>query len=329
MYRLSVGVTTGMGFETADWIASHADTLGIDAIWIGEDIGAGQDTSVLASSMILRSTKVEVGTGIVPVTMHNIATIARMALTLHEISDGRFSLGIGIGGTQDLRKAGVRIRKPVTALRESTLCLRSLWEGQKVTAANDLFSLDRYSLRLGAPVRIPIFYGVRGPQMLTLAGELSDGVILSGPFDYIERAISIVREAAVNTGRDPAEVRVVVWVPTIPTFRGIKEKTAKRIVALVVADTPQAVVEMLSLDREKIRAIGAEVARSGPKSGAALVDDEILNAFSISGSKEHMVDQFQALHEIGADEVVLGPPFSGEWKIALAELATELRRRNE
>ena len=326
MYRLSIGVTTRMSYETTNWIATHADDLDIDGIWIGEDIGAGQDATVLASSMILRSRNVEVGTGILPIATHNVATIARSALTLQEMSTGRFVLGIGIGGIQDLEREGVRISKPVSALREATECLRALWRGERTTAKSELINLDRYSLRLESPVSIPVFFGVRGPQMLALAGELGDGVILSGPFDYVEKAIVIVRKAARSAGRKPIDVRAVLWVPTIPTFGGIKEKTAKRIVALVVADTPDAVVDMLNVDHSRIHAIREEVAKSGPKAAANLVDDEILDVFSISGSKEHMVDQFDALAEIGINEVVLGPPFSGNWKLALSEIVSETRR---
>ncbi|TFF92534.1 LLM class flavin-dependent oxidoreductase [Candidatus Thorarchaeota archaeon] len=325
MYRLSLGITTKMSVETTDWIARHAKTLGADGIWIGEDIGAGQDVFVLAASVLLRTSEVRVGTGIVPISTHNLTTIARSSLALHEVGNGRFALGLGIGGTQDLQSAGMRIRKPVTEMRKATELLHSLWRGETVSVMTELTEVESYSLRLSEDITVPVFFGVRGPQMLDLAGRVSDGVILSGPFEYIERAIDIVRNAAVDTSRDPAEIEIVVWIPTIPTFRGIKKKVARRIVALVVADTPESVVEMLSVNPEKLAKIRRKVASAGPKAGAEFVDDHVLDAFSISGSKQHMANQFETLASLGVNEIVLGPPYAGEWKSSLAEVIREAK----
>jgi 5,10-methylenetetrahydromethanopterin reductase len=329
MYRLSLGVTTKMEAETTDWISRNVEALGLDGVWIGEDIGAGQDTAVLAAAMLLRSQRVRIGTGIIPIAVHSIAAIARDSVTLQEIGKGRFVLGIGIGGIQDLQKEGVSLRKPVTEMENAAVILRSLWEGKRVTLKSDLFYMSEYSLRLQQPLSIPLFLGVRGPQMLELAGRVADGVILSGPFDYVKKATAIIEKATLRAGREISEMEVVIWIPTIPTFCGIKEKAAKRIVALVVADTPLSVAAMLKIDQEKLAKIREKVASSGAKAGAEFVDKEILDAFSISGSKEHMVDQFEEFSRIGVTEVVLGPPFAGSWKLALAEIAQEVRERGQ
>ena len=163
--------------------------------------------------------------------------------------------------------------------------------------------------------------------MLKLAGTIADGVILSGPFDYLSYAIKMVDVAAEQAGRSKEDVEKVVWVPTIPTFKGIEEKVARRVVALVIAVTPDVVLDMLTVDREKVNQIRETVAASSPKEGAEFVDNELLDVFSISGTKEHMVDRFEDLSGIGATEVVLGPPFSGDWREALIEIIGEVNSR--
>jgi alkanesulfonate monooxygenase SsuD/methylene tetrahydromethanopterin reductase-like flavin-dependent oxidoreductase (luciferase family) len=52
-----------------------------------------------------------------------------------------------------------------------------------------------------------------------------------------------------------------------------------------------------------------------------------MDMFSISGDKEHMVDRFEELSKIGATEVVLGPPFTGDWRGAMEEIFEEIQRR--
>jgi len=171
MYRASVGITTSMNVSATSWIGENADSLGIDGIWVGEDIGIGQETSILSADLLSKTIDVRVGTGIVPITIHNIATIARAALTLHEVGNGRYVQGVGVGGIQDLVKQGKQLTKPVTELRKATQVLRQLFKTESVTIQTELMTLREFSLRINEPVNVPIFYGVRGPQMLKLSGN--------------------------------------------------------------------------------------------------------------------------------------------------------------
>ena len=175
MYRASVGITTHMSVRATNWIGEHAEKIGIDGIWVGEDIGIGQETSILTANLLIKTSTIRVGTGIIPITVHNISTIARSSLTLHEAGNGRFVLGIGIGGVQDLIKYGVHLKKPVTELEKSTQILKQLFRAESVTMETELSKLSEFSLRIPEPVDIPIFFGVRGPQMLKLAGRVEEG----------------------------------------------------------------------------------------------------------------------------------------------------------
>jgi len=318
-----------MGVNATNWIAQKADSLGAKSIWIGEDIALGQETFVLTAATLLQSKNVRVGTGIIPVTVHNIATLARVGVTLDEIGAGRFAFGLGIGGIQDLEKYDIHVKKPVTELRKSVKTLRQLWAGEKVDSSSEMISLRGFELGSANPFNAPIFLGVRGPQMLKLTGKIADGGILSAPFDYLRFSIKTVNDAAEQAGRDKNDIEKVVWVPTVPTFKGIKEKVARRVVALVIADMPDAVLDMLTVDRERVNRIRETVAASSPKEGAEFVDEELLDVFSISGTKEHMVDRFEDLADIGATEIVLGPPFSGDWREALTEIFAEVDSRRD
>lgn len=318
-----------MELSATNWIGQNADSLGVEGIWVGEDIGLGQETSILTASLLENTRKARVGTGIIPISVHNLSTIARTALTLQELGNGRFVLGIGLGGIQDLQRLGKQVEKPVSALRDTTIALKRLFNSESVTMESEVFSFAGYSLRLSHPVDIPVFFGVRGPQMLKLAGNIADGVILSGPQEYLTYAIDTVDKAAITREKGMKGIEKVVWLPTIPTFRGGSEKLARQVVALVVADTPEQVLDLLDIDREQAVKIREIVAASGPKAGAELVDEEFIDTFAISGTKEHMVDRFEEIHRLGATELVLGPPFSGEWRQAMTDVFEEIYRRRK
>ncbi|MFX1416399.1 MAG: LLM class flavin-dependent oxidoreductase [Promethearchaeota archaeon] len=327
MYRASVGITTNMRPKATGWIASNAERLGIHGIWIGEDIDLGQDVFVLTAATLIQAPKSRVGTAIIPVAVHSIKTLARAAITLHQTGGGRFVFGTGIGGIQDLRSLGISLTRPVSELREAISVLRGLWAGETVTAKSELIQLKDFNLGLKKPLEIPIFLGVRGPQMLKLAGQVADGVILSGPFDYLKDAIKRVDKAAQNSGRSGEDIEKVAWLPTIPSYEGSDEGLAKRVVALVVADMPPQVVDMLDVDKQRVSQIREAVAKSGPTAGIPFVSQEIIDMFSISGEIEYMVDRFETLAKMGLTEAVLGPPFSGNWRGAMTEIFEEIRRR--
>jgi alkanesulfonate monooxygenase SsuD/methylene tetrahydromethanopterin reductase-like flavin-dependent oxidoreductase (luciferase family) len=90
---------------------------------------------------------------------------------------------------------------------------------------------------------------------------------------------------------------------------------------------PEPVLEMLFIDKEKLYHLKEAVRKSGPSAGIDYVDREIMDMFSISGDRDHMVDRFEELARIGATEVVLGPPFTGDWRQAMEEIFSEIQRR--
>ncbi|MFX1271844.1 MAG: LLM class flavin-dependent oxidoreductase [Promethearchaeota archaeon] len=329
MYRASVGITTNMRVTATDWIAKNAEDLGIDGIWVGEDIDLGQDVYVLTTAALLNASKTRVGTGIIPITVHKISTIARAAVTMQNTGNGRFVFGTGIGGIQDLNNFGIIVKKPVTELKKCVMTLRKLWAGESVTIESELMKLDNYSLGLKKAVEIPVFLGVRGPKMLKLVGEIANGAVLSGPIDYLKDAVKRINSSAKNSGREDPDIEKVAWLPTIPTFKGGKEALAKRVVALVIADMPQSVLDLLDVDQERVERLRIAVSKSGPDAGIPYVNQELIDMFAISGSREHMVDRFELLAEIGLTEVVLGPPFSGDWRGAMTEIFEEIRNRKE
>ncbi|MFW9794810.1 MAG: LLM class flavin-dependent oxidoreductase, partial [Candidatus Thorarchaeota archaeon] len=146
MYSVSVGITTNMGVDATGWIAQNADALGARSIWVGEDIALGQEPFVLTANTLLQTKRTRVGTGIIPVTVHNIATLARVGLTLSELGQGRFVFGLGIGGIQDLERHGIIIRRPVTELRKTIQTLHRLWGGETIDSEGELFTLKGFGL---------------------------------------------------------------------------------------------------------------------------------------------------------------------------------------
>ena len=324
-YRIGVGLTTAMSQKTIDSVLDGVDNSGARSVWIGEDIGRGHDIFVLAAAAVMRTRTARVGTAIVPVATHTIMDIAEAAASLHDLRPGSFVLGIGIGGMQDLRRLGIAVERPVTMLRDAIRNLRALWMGEEVSLE---FVEDEpvvVSINRRTPVSIPIFLGVRGPQMLRLAGELADGVIISGSAQYIERAIRRVKEAARSAHRQARDVEIVVWIPVMTTKMPNGDALAKRIVATVIGDTPRSVLDMLDIDQECVSHLKEVVARGQPDAGAELVSLEMIEEFSITGTPGQVAERFSHLAQMGVNEFVFGPPFGHNWRETVRDILTHAR----
>ncbi len=327
-YRVSIGLTTGMSNRTVTWLINNAESMGADGIWIGEDIGRGHDIFVLTALILASTHACRVGTAIVPVATHPVLELGRAAYSLQAIAPDRFVLGLGLGGVEDLQRRGIRIRRPVTLLREVVTTLRQLWADEQVSI--DLESEGHVEGRLGVrPLNrtCPVFLGVRGPQMLRLAGALADGVILSGPVGYLAEAVRTVRGAARTAGRAEADVETVAWLPTIMGRQDRRSRLARIVVATIIADTPPSVLSDTDLDPEALARVQQAVRNSGPEAGAEHVTEEMVSTFAIAGSVDDFLDAFETLHSIGITEIVVGPPFSKDWRMAMTDVLHAARGR--
>ena len=117
-----------------------------------------------------------VGPGITnPFTRHPGQTAA--ATSLAELSGGRAVAGFGAGGSLTLDALGLSRSRPVVSLRGTHQRMQGLWAGEQVDFEGETVHLHHASWP-AAYRDIPIWLAGRGPRVLSLGGELADGVIL-------------------------------------------------------------------------------------------------------------------------------------------------------
>jgi alkanesulfonate monooxygenase SsuD/methylene tetrahydromethanopterin reductase-like flavin-dependent oxidoreductase (luciferase family) len=145
--------------------------------------------------------------------------MGKAAASLDVLSGGRFELALGAGGFWDAIEAyGGSRRAPgesLAALEEAIQVIRLIWSGER----NLRFAGEHYRLA-GAhsgpvPVHpIGIWLGVYGPRALRLLGRLADGWVpsLRGEITRLSEGAARLDDAAVQAGRDPAEIRRVLNV---------------------------------------------------------------------------------------------------------------------
>jgi 5,10-methylenetetrahydromethanopterin reductase len=287
-------------------IAEHSSTHGI---WIGEDITSQRyEIFSLTSIVMCNAPGKTIGIGVTSPLIRNITTIARAAAALWQKAPGRFRLGLGVGGLQDLARIGTTVEKPVAMLRDASETLRNIWRGWTLNQKGETFELKSHAAMYKLTESIPIHFGVRGPKLLRLASRIADGVILSGPLPYIEKAVSIIKIAARDRNLE-RNFKITVWLPTLIVNKRTNKQFAKVVAATVIADTTAEVLDLAGISERGVEQIQSTARRRGYKEAAKYVTEELLDSFAISGNPGQVCDVFHSMHKLGANEVVFGPPY--------------------
>ena len=148
------------------------------------------------------------------------ALLATSALSLQELSAGRFILGVGTSGPRVMEGwHGVRFRKPVQTTRETIEIVRTVSRGDRLEHAGEVYPLPLPDSRgtalrpLVRPAHVPIYVASMGPQNLRLTGEAADGWLGNA---FIPEAAEVflgpLREGAQRAGRTLDQLDLVAPV---------------------------------------------------------------------------------------------------------------------
>jgi F420-dependent oxidoreductase-like protein len=161
-----------------------------------------------------RTSRIELGTAVVPLQAQHPIALARQALSTQAATGGRLALGVGPSHhwiIQDM--LGLPYEKPAGYTRDYLEVLHAAFAGPgPVDVENEHFTVHN-PLDLAPVAPLPVFVAALGPVMLALAGEHADGTVL---WMADERAVSNhvvprITKAADNAGR-PAP-RIVAGIP--------------------------------------------------------------------------------------------------------------------
>jgi alkanesulfonate monooxygenase SsuD/methylene tetrahydromethanopterin reductase-like flavin-dependent oxidoreductase (luciferase family) len=194
-------------------VARVADAAGLDELWLWEDCFL-QSGIASAAAALAWTDHLEVGIGLLPVPLRNVALAAMEIATLDRTFPGRFHAAVGHGVQGWMGQAGVRVDSPLTLLREHVTALRALLHGEEVTTEGRYVALDRVALGWPPERPTPIHVGAGGPRSLRLSGEVADGTVLSAPTTpaQVEEAHRLVDEGRALAGRTDHH-RITVYVP--------------------------------------------------------------------------------------------------------------------
>jgi 5,10-methylenetetrahydromethanopterin reductase len=196
----------------------EAERLGFRRIWLSERIDI-KNADVILSGIGARTTRLELGTGVIdPTTRHPWLTAA-LAATMHACYGPRFVLGLGRGDDGYFRGTGIRMAS-YPYMDDYLDIVKKLWNGEQVTYDGPVGQFDGMSFAEtyhgpNPEIWLAAFALPKGAKVIA---KHCDGVLLPpmlGP-QAVADAVGRIRAACEEIDRDPATVRVAALVVTAP-----------------------------------------------------------------------------------------------------------------
>ncbi|MFJ9019308.1 LLM class flavin-dependent oxidoreductase [Streptomyces sp. NPDC102259] len=310
--------------EIVDFV-TEAEKLGLDICWVAEAWGSEAPSPL--GYLAAKTERMLLGSGIIQLGTRTPMAIARAAITLSQISQGRFLLGLGPSGPQVIEGLhGVPFARPLSRMRETVEIVRQAASGEKVAYPGREFQIPlpggegkpmRLSMR--AEHDIPVYLATLSPKMLHLTGEIADGWLgtsfvpegaKEAYFDHLDRGLA-------TGGRTRADLDIcqgaeVAFADDEDALRAMVAGRKKEL-AFSLGGMGSATTNFYhnAYSRQGWAEVAADVRarwQAGDRDGAAgLVTDEMVLATTLIGTEGMVRERLRVWRDAGVDTVRFYP----------------------
>ena len=296
--------------------AKYAEAKGFDAVWQA-DSRLVRDAIVPMSAFAAVTSHIKIGSGVVDCWTRNPARLAATFSTLDDLAPGRVILGIGAWWDPLAAKVGITRDKPLRAMREIITAVRALLHNENVTMHGTFVHLDGVELDYVYQDRrakdVPIYLGATGMQMMELAGEIADGVVLNylvSP-EYNKTAIEALARGAEKAGRTWEDIdRPQLVVCSVHEDRKIALDMARLMVTQYLGQQPH-IMKASGVPQSLLDKVGEVLTwpatHEQVEAASRLVPDEIVQMLTASGTPEDARNKVREYIKDGATCPILYP----------------------
>ncbi|KUO07347.1 LLM class flavin-dependent oxidoreductase [Streptomyces sp. DSM 15324] len=304
---------------------TEAEKLGLDICWVAEAWGSEAPSPL--GYLAAKTERMLLGTGIIQLGTRTPMAIARAAITLSQISEGRFLLGLGPSGPQVIEGLhGVSFARPLVRMRETVEIVREAAAGGKVSYSGKEFRIPlpggqakpmRLSMR--AEHDIPVYLATLSPKMLHLTGEIADGWLgtsfvpegaKEAYFDHLDQGLAAAGRARADL--DICQGAEVAFADDEDALSAMVAGRKKEL-AFSLGGMGSATTNFYNnaYSRQGWAEVAAEVRtrwQAGDRDGAVgLITDEMVLATTLIGTEGMVRQRLRVWRDAGVDTVRFYP----------------------
>ena len=300
MDKLACFFMTARSYDDLEKRIVIAEDLGYEAVGLPQI--AARDAMVTLAPIARTTSKIRLGTGVVPIWTRTPITLAQEAAVLQELSGGRFVLGVGVGH-RELVEAwhGIAFKQPLEAMRDYLTILKQALGDNMVNHQGPVFR-STFSFMGYQPSHVPILVGALGPKMLQLAGELADGIVLwlSSPQHIKEVVLPNLRVGLEKAGKDLDGFEIFACTFAAPGDDRGAARDAVRMQLLTYLQLPhyRAVAESSGFAGD-LKAFDQKLATGDVPGALQGLSDGFIDQIAVTGSTEEMAETIGKFVEAG------------------------------
>ena len=305
---LGAFIGAGRTIDSALQRAARAEELDYESIFVTHI--AGRDSITLLTGYACRTSRVKLGTGVIPIYARTVCNMAQSFATLDDLSGGRAIAGLGVSHKPVVEHwFDQSIDKPLAEIREYVAIVRAIWRGED-PPPGEKFRTAFHLLGWEPRPDIPVYLAGLSPGMLRLAGEIADGVVLwlCNPNYIRDVVVPTVREGREKAGRDAEGFDIVAAVPSAVTDDpdAARERLRQELVPYFNLPYYRAMLDRSGLD---------------PDAGAT---DEFIDLLGAIGSADEARASVRRYAEAGTTSPCIGGISGADFDRTLEELAHSL-----
>jgi 5,10-methylenetetrahydromethanopterin reductase len=298
--RLGVAVRSDRDPQFITNFARKAESLGIESVWLAESYHY-RSVIPMAALIAAGTTRITIGTAIVPSHSRHPGLLAMEALTLDEISGGRFILGVA--SAPNVGKKQRRNMSWLASIRDALNITRPMLAGKEVDYEGPAHGINQSRLLVPPTRRVPVYVGTYSwsPKTIAIAGELSDGVIYAwGVPAQVRRAAEALAEGAERVGRDPSEVDVAsLVVMAVDENEADARDRCKPTIAVYAPSTYPDWLKVGMITEDDVKPVLDAHATGGFEAATRAVPDSLVEKVAIAGNARYCRDRLHALADAG------------------------------
>ena len=177
----------------------QAEAAGVPAVWL--TTGAGPDALTVFSAAASVTTRIRMGTAIVPTFPRHPVVIAQQAVDIASVAPNRFTLGVGPSHAPAIEgKYGIPYVRPLEHLREFVTVVKGLVKGDQIDFEG---KRCKAHAKLNHGANVPVIISALRAGSFALAGEIADGAVTwLCPAPYLrDTALPAMERGAASAGR--------------------------------------------------------------------------------------------------------------------------------
>ncbi len=309
MERIGIGFNPNITPEETAEYARLAEANGYESFWVHEQPFIGDAISLLCIG-IMATSRIKLGSGCISVATRHPLLATSTFVSLSNMSQGRVTMGVGLGGFPWLPKIGISVfpvseTNPVKRIMEYLTIAKALLNGESVTLQGEFYKVTDIKLDTKPAAKPKLYLAALGAKLLHIATDFVDGVIVSPALMTPETTEKKIQSLRTDT------VDIASYVLTSVSKDSAKAKQVMKSYYFLIYQVAEVIqpeiLEPYDVKESSLVDVKKAWLKNDLAAAGRAMPDELVEALTLTGSSDHCLDRLREYRKVGVELPIIMP----------------------